>query len=277
VWEFHARGLSPQASYLFTPFPSHATWFRASRATVICFENAFRSGVTMSPILLRAICGLAFTILSAPTLAQGITPFDSSEALHFARVTREAKKAGYADPVVVGRGSGEMNTLFAVLATSKQTGVLLAMHSPGKGAASIAELERGSSPTDLGVTDVRFLRFLDSASLVDAAVLHEPQMLESSRRFETHHLLRRKGKALSTCCEFAGNATSSSAKNGQSVGTSSRIAIEKIASGPTLQFRITTVDLSLLQDPGVDTMRTVSRNETIKTYELPVTGPCREQ
>ena len=252
-------------------------WFPAFRGTVNCFENLFERGVTMSPILLRAICGVAFMFLSATALAQGITPFDSSEALHFARVAREAKKAGYADPVVVGRGSGEMNTLFAVLATSKQAGVLLAMHSPGKGAASIAELERGDNPADLGVTDVRFLRFLDSAALVDAAVLHEPPTLESSRRYETHHLLRRKGKALSACCEFAGNATSSSAKGGQSIGTSSRIAIEKTASGPTLQFRITTVDLSLLQDPGVDTMRTVSRNEIIKNYELPVTGPCREQ
>jgi hypothetical protein len=216
---------------------------------------------------------MLFLLAADAVLAQGITPFDSSEALHFSRVTREAKQAGYANPVVVGRGSEPMKALFAVLATKKQEGVLLAMLSPGSGATSICELERAATPVDIAVDDVRFLPFLENPALIDAAVLHKPFMLESSGSFETHHLMRRKGKALSACGEFAGSATSWSSKGMGSMGSSRRITVEKLPSEQNLLFRVTTVETTMEQAPGVDTARTLTRNESVKTYELPPKGP----
>ena len=226
---------------------------------------------TRIPILLT-VC---FTLAGTASRAQGISAVDSVEAARFATVLRETARAGYANPVVVARGANELNALFAVLATRAHKGVLLVLLSAGGGAASLAEVESGNTPADIGVRGVSFSPFLGVPDLLDAIVTHEPFMLESSRRFDTHHLLRCSGKMLTACCEFEGAAHSSSSKGMRSSGSTRSVTFEKLPSEKNLLVRVHTVDEETEQADRSAVPKTVSRNETVKDYEMPASGPCR--
>ena len=216
-------------------------------------------------------------IVAAPAAGQGISGSDPGETARFDAVVRAASRAGYAQPIVVGHGDSATGALFALLATRNGSGVLIALSEPaGTAPAQAAELERDRTPAQLGVRGIQFTVFLGDSDLYDVVVSHEPFMLETSRRFETHHVLRRRGARLESVCEFPGSAGSSSSKGMGSVTSSRRVSVERVAGGATLRFRVKTIDETTersRQDPPV----TTAHSESSKQYELTATGACHER
>lgn len=120
------------------------------------------------------------------------------------------------------------------------------------------ELEHDETPAAFGVRGVEFRAFLGSADLYDVVVSHAPFMLETSSRFDTHHVLRRRGTALEAACEFPGGSTSSSSKGIGSMSGTRRVAVERMPEGQT----------------GQQAPRTTSHAETSTTFALASAGMC---
>jgi hypothetical protein len=222
-----------------------------------------------------AALGTAFAL---PARGQGLSPTDEREAARFAAMVRAAEQAGYAQPVVVGHGDGAADALFVLLATREGHGVLIAQSEPaGGGRAQPVELERAPEPADLGVRGLRFAAFLGTPGLVDVVVGHEPFTLESSRRFETHHVLRRRGARLEAACEFPGDATSSASKGIGSITSTRRVTVARIAGGPAPGFRVTTTDETAEQANHQATPVSTARRVSSTSYDLPAAGVCVER
>ena len=213
-------------------------------------------------------------IVAAPATAQGISGSDPGETARFDAVVRAAARAGYSQPIVVGHGDSATDALFALLATRSGNGVLIALSEPrGTAPAQPVELERDRTPAQLGVRGIQFTVFLGDSDLYDIVVSHEPFMLETSRRFDTHHVLRRRGASLESVCEFPGNDVSSSSKGMGSVTSSRRVSVERVAGGAMLSFRVKTIDETTersRQDPPV----TTAHSESSRQFEFPATGAC---
>jgi hypothetical protein len=217
-------------------------------------------------------------IVAAPARGQGISAGDQREAARFDVIVRAATQAGYAQPIVVGHGDSTTDALFALLATRNGSGVLIAVSEPtGSAPAQPIELERDRTPAQLGIRGIQFTVFLGDSDLYDLVVNHEPFMLETSRRFETHHVLRRRGTRLESACEFPGSDASSSSKGMGSVSGSRRVTVERVSGGVTLRFLVRTVDETTERSSRQAAPVSTSHSESTKEYELPATGPCHER
>lgn len=216
-------------------------------------------------------------IVAAPARGQGISGSDPRETARFDAMVRAAARAGYAQPIVVGHGDSATDALFALLATRNGNGVLIALTEPtGSTPAQPAELERDRTPAQLGIRGIQFTVFLGDSDLYDLVVSHEPFMLETSRRFETHHVLRRRGTRLESVCEFPGNDGSSSSKGMGSVTSARRVSVERVSGGVTLRFLVRTIDETTEQSSNQAARVTTSHSESSKQYDLPATGACHE-
>ena len=204
---------------------------------------------------------------------QGLTPTDAKEASRFQAVVRASAQAGYLQPLVVAHGEGATDSLFVLLATREGKGVLIALLEPA-GSASVrpAELERDQTPAQLGIRGITFTRFLSASDVYDLVVGHDPFMLEMSRHFETHHVLRRQGTNLDLACEFPGSSTSSASKGIGSIGQTNRVTVERVPGGTPFRFFVKTVEERTEQSGNQ--AATSSRSETTKEYELPSSGAC---
>jgi hypothetical protein len=221
-------------------------------------------------------CALAGAMmLAAPARGQGLSAGDARESARFDAVVRAATQAGYANPLVVGHGDSASDALFALLATRSGGGVLIALLEPTATThAQPVEVERAQTPAGIGVRGIRFTVFLGDSSLTDLVVSHEPFMLETSRRFETHHLLRRSGTLLASVCDFPGSDGSSSSKGMGSITSSRHVTVERTSGGDRSRFLVRTVDETTEQAPHQAAVVTTARRESTREYYLPSTGAC---
>ena len=215
-------------------------------------------------------------LTAAPARGQGVSPADPREAARFEAVVRAATRAGYAQPMVVAHGVGDADSLFALLATRGDSGVLIVLREPaGPASAQPVELEHDRTPAQFGIRGIQFNVFLGRAGLTDVVVNHEPLTLEMSRQFETHHVLRRSGATIEPACQFPGSSTTSSSKGIGSVTGTRRVTVSQVSSGGPLRFRVTTVDETTEQS-GRQAATTTAHTETTRQFELPAAGACRE-
>ena len=223
-------------------------------------------------------CALASgMIVATPARGQGISASDQREAARFDAVVRAATKAGYAHPIVVGHGDSATDALFALLATRNGSGVLIALLEPtGATPAQPIELEHDQTPAQLGIRGIQFTVFLGDSGLYDLVVNREPFMLETSRRFETHHVLRRRGTRLESACEFPGNDGSSSSKGMGSLTSARRVSVERVSGGETFRFVVKTIDETTERSSQQTAPVSTSHQESSKQYDLPATGLCHE-
>ena len=224
-------------------------------------------------------CFLSCALFAAvPARGQGTSASDAREAARFDAIVRAATQAGYAQPLVVGHGDHATDALFALLATHEGTGVLVVLAEPtGRTHARPVELEHGETPAQLGIRGIDFTVFLGASDLFDVVVTHTPFMLETSRRFETHHVLRRRGTRLESVCEFPGTDVSSSSKGIGSITGARRVAVERVSRGATLGFTVTTVEETTEQSPGQAAPVITAHSESTRRFDLPATGVCRER
>jgi hypothetical protein len=217
-------------------------------------------------------------VAAVPMRGQSISPSDQGEAARFDAIVGAATRAGYTAPTVVGHGTGPTDALFALLATRNDSGVLIALSEPaGSGPAQPAELERDKTPAQLGVRGIQFNGFLGESGVYDVVVDHEPFMLETSRSFETHHVLRRGENGLETACAFPGNDTSSSSKGVGSITGTRRVTVERLSGGATLRFLVRTIDETTEQAPNQAAPVTTAHTESTRQYDLPAAGTCHER
>lgn len=183
--------------------------------------------------------------------------------------------SGFSRAVVIGHGAGPLDALFALSAVARdESGVLLVVLEPGGPAAHPVVVERAHTPADLGVHGVRFLPFLGTRDLVDVEVTHQPFMLETSRTFSTHHLLRRQGETLSLVCDLEGGSFSSFSKGIGSNTTTREVTITRVP-GTAMIFTVRVV-AKIVQQRDRASAPVVDSTISVKWYELPVVGPCRE-
>ncbi len=222
-------------------------------------------------IPLLVLCTLAPATIA---MAQGVSPVDQREAARFGAVRQAATRAGYANIVVVGHGEGAHDALFALTATRGDSGALVVVAQRGGRTVRPVELERAATPAALGLRGIDFDTFLGDSSLVDVGVTHEPFMLETSRRFATHHLVRQTAAGLSAVCEFPGEASSSTSKGIGSMRSDRRITVERLAGTGDLRFSDREVNQTTESSRGAAPVTTVQSDST-RAYILPATGMCR--
>jgi hypothetical protein len=238
----------------------------------------------MTPIRSCAHASMLLVLIRTVAGAQGMSPLNDAEKTRFERVTHAVEKAGYKAPMIVGHGQGTTGSLFVLLATRGDSGVLVVTADPGPMAvAKPIVLERDRDPAQLGVRGVRFDSFLGATGLFDVEVQHEPFQLESSRRFSTHHIVRGGKAGLVNACEFGGDMSSSASKGIGSITSTRRVTIAKAKDARPLTFdvMIFTFDVKFIDETierrNRETVPTVTaHNESRTRYELPESGSCRE-
>jgi hypothetical protein len=214
---------------------------------------------------------IAVAALAAPLGGQRTT-LDSARS---SRVIAGIRTGGYTRAVVIGHGAGSTDAMFVLSAVARdESGVLLVTLEPGGAATHPVVIERARMPADLGVHGVRIMPFLGSRELVDVEVTHQPFVLETSRTFTTHHLLRRQGEALSLVCDLDGGSSSSFSKGIGSNTTTREVTISRVP-GPALVFSVRVVARIVAQRDRASAP-TVDSTSSVKWYELPLVGPCRE-
>ena len=191
------------------------------------------------------------------------------------RVIAGIRGSGFSRAAVIGHGAGPLDALFALSAVARdESGVLLVVLEPGGSAAHPVVLERAHTPADLGVHGVRFLPFLGTRDLVDVEVTHQPFMLETGRTFTSHHLLRHQGETLSLVCDLEGGSFSSFSKGIGSNTTTREVTITRVP-GAAMIFTVRVV-AKIVQQRDRASAPVVDSTISVKWYELPVVGPCRE-
>jgi hypothetical protein len=214
---------------------------------------------------------VAGAVLANPLDAQRGT----SDSARSSRVIVAVANGGYARALVIGHGSGATDALFALSAVARDaSGVLLVALEPGGPASHTVVVERARTPADLGVHGVRFTPFLGTRDLIDVEVTHQPFLLETSRTFTTHHLLRRQGDALTLVCDLDGGSFSSYSKGIGSNTTTREVTITRVP-GTAVIFSVRVV-AKITQQRDRESVPTVDSTTSVKWYELPVVGPCRE-
>jgi hypothetical protein len=214
---------------------------------------------------------LAGAVLATPLHGQRGTP-DSAQS---SRVIAGIRGSGFSRAMVIGHGAGPLDALFALSAVARDaSGVLLVMLEPGGPATHPVVVERARTPADLGVHGVRFSPFLGTRDLIDVEITHQPFMLETSRTFISHHLLRRQGDALSLVCDLDGGSYSSFSKGIGSNTTTREVTITRVP-GTALIFTVRVV-AKIVQQRDRASAPVVDSTISVKWYELPVVGPCRE-
>jgi hypothetical protein len=214
---------------------------------------------------------VAGTMLTARLDGQRAT----SDSARFSRVIVGIENSGYTRALAINHGSGSTDALFAISAVARdESGVLLVTLEPGGPASHPVVVERARTPADLGVQRIQFTPFLGTRDLVDVEVTHQPFLLETSRTFTTHHLLRRQGEALSLVCDLEGGSFSSFSKGIGSNTTTRDVTITRVP-GTALVFSVRVV-AKIVQQRNRESAATVDSTTSVKWYELPVVGPCRE-
>jgi len=199
----------------------------------------------------------------------------ASDSARSSRVIAGIRGNGFSSAVVIGHGAGPLEGLFALTAVARdESGVLLVMPEPGGSAAHPVVVERAHTPADLGVHGVRFSPFLGTRDLVDVEVTHQPFMLETSRTFTSHHLLRRQGEALSLVCDLEGGSFSSFSKGIGSNTTTREVTITRVPGAPLI-FTVRVV-AKIVQQRDRASAPVIDSTVSVKWYELPVVGSCRE-
>ena len=224
-------------------------------------------------------CVLVLASAFMPSFAgngQGVTPLDSAEAHRFTFVLRAAEKAGYKQGSVVAHGARSYDRFFAILATHAKEGVLALMSEQNGKTAGPVVLERAENPVQIGVRGVQFGSFLDLGDFTDVTVSHEPYMLETSHRFDTHHLVRLRGEGMAAVCEFAGNSVSSSSKGMRSMSNSRQVSFQRVRKSKAVVFTVRTIDETTETRPDRKDSTITSHTETVKKYELSASGACKE-
>jgi hypothetical protein len=220
---------------------------------------------------------VAFLVFGTLASAQMLSPIDKKEADRFQAVVRATGQAGFTSPVVVGHGVGTTDAFFALLAGEQGKGALVIVREPTAGkAVRPVVLERDETPANLGIRGIEFAPFLGRADLLDVLVGHEPMMLETSRRFESHHVLRLGPDGPALACQFSGGSKSSGSKGIGAVIDERVVTVKGIAGASPLRFDVLAVGTTTRKAgrPGVPDE--VSKTEETKHYEMPSSGLCRE-
>ena len=202
-------------------------------------------------------------VAAATACAQIVTPGDPREKARFDAVTRAMEQAGYRAPGVVGYAAD----LFAVLASREGRGVVAIAAEGTRPAVAIEEAE---TPAAIGVRGVRFEPFLDDATLIDIIVDHEPYRLESSHRFERHHILRRTAAGIEPACDFDGASRSGYAKGPRSVATVRTVTVQRAGAG---RFDVTSAE-ETSERTGGGAPTVTDRKEVVTRYRLGESGSC---
>lgn len=218
--------------------------------------------------------GIALLATRVALHGQGLSPNDAREGARFARVASAVSNAGFRNPVVVGHGTGQGDALFTLLATRRDTGVLVAVLDPGSATARPVLLEHAHTPADLGVRGVQFTRFLGTRDLYDVEINHQPFTLETSHTFSTHHILRLQGDALVLVCDLDGGSSSSYSKGIGSNTTTRDVTIARLP-GAAVVFSVR-VTAKTVQRRGGEVATATDSSENVKWYEIPPVGTCRE-
>ena len=112
--------------------------------------------------------------------------------------------------------------------------------------------------------------------LYDLVVTHEPFSLEAKTRFDTHYFLRRQNGNLEMACEFPGDATVSSSQGAGAISTTRRITIERVPRAAPFTFAVQAVESVTTQNRQDGPISTTTI-KSVKQYELPAAGMCRER
>ncbi len=123
---------------------------------------------------------------------------------------------------------------------------------------------------------IEFGAFLQRSDYLDVVVNHEPFMLETSRRFESHHVLRHHGASLEPACQFDGNATSSSSKGIGSMTSTRRVTAAPVGTGTPFRFDVATIDETTESSGPRAAPAVTSHTQAVAHYEVPATGTCPE-
>lgn len=218
---------------------------------------------------------LALMLPAGSGRAQAVSPGPSGEAVRFDRVVKAVNGVGYSHASVVGHGAGTADALFALLATTRgDSGVLLVTMQPGRSAAHPVVLERARTPSDLGVRGVQVAPFLGTRDLYDIEVNHQPFGLETSHTYSTHHVIRQHAEVISLVCALDGSSSSSYSKGIGGNPTTRDVTIVRVP-GIALTFSVRIVAKSV-ERRAREAAPTVDSTESVKWYELPAVGTCRE-
>ena len=198
----------------------------------------------------------------------------SPDSARVSRIVVAVQRAGYANAAVIGHGGGATDALFVLRAVHGDSAVLVATLDPGRAAARPVVLERARTAADLGVRDVSIAPFLGARDLYDVAVNHQPFRLETNHTYSTHHVLRQQVDALSLACDLDGGSSSSYSK-GIGSNTTTRTATIAKLPGTGLVFSVRIVARTVQRRDSQATPSADS-SESVRWYELPLVGPCRE-
>lgn len=213
---------------------------------------------------------VAAAALATPLGGQGGT----SDSARSSRVVAGIRNSGYTRGVVISHGAGAADALFALSAVARdESGVLLVTLEPVPASHPVV-VERARTPADLGVRGVRFAPFLGTRDLIDVEVTHQPFLLETSRTYTMHHLIRRQGDTVSLVCDLEGGSVSSFSKGIGSNATTREVTITRVP-GSVLIFSVRVV-AKIVQQRNRATAPTVDSTTSVQWYELPIVGPCRE-
>ena len=227
-------------------------------------------------------CGYALIVLVVMTVravAQSASPTDSTEVRRFDAMKLAVSSAGYTEPGIVAHGDSAFDSFFVLLATRRNKGILvLATERKNRFPVHPVELESAATPSELGIRGIRISWFDGFPNMLDVCVTHEPFMLETSSRFDTHHLVRIRGSALEVACEFPGDAISSTSKGMRSVTRARAVTIRRQEDANPPVFTVTTVSEELEREGSATARpRVLSHNERTRTFEVPPAGPCSER
>lgn len=224
------------------------------------------------PLLLRS----RVLVVTAAAMAGPLTGQSSpSDSAVMGRITRRLLESGFSHPRLFANGAGLSATVYAVTASARgDSGVLLVTLDQGSAASRPIVVERAATPADLGIRSVEIGTFLATRNLLDITVLHQPFMLETSRTFTTHHVIRQQAETLTGVCDLEGGSSSSYSKGIGSHLSTRDVAIARLP-GSAVRFSVRITAKTVDRQDGNSAAK-VDSTTTVRWYEIPPVGICRE-
>ena len=227
----------------------------------LCASTLLRSRAL---VVAAAVCAGPLTGQSSP-----------SDSAVLGRIARRLLESGFSRPLLVARGAGPTAAVYALTALARgDSGVLLLALDAGSAGSRPIVSERAATRADLGIRSVEIGAFLGTRNLLDVAVLHQPFLLETSRTFLTHHVIRQQAETLTGVCDLEGGSSSSYSKGIGSNTATRDVAIARVpGSAVRFSVRVTT---KTIDRPSGDARSSVDSSTSVRWYEIPPVGICRE-
>lgn len=213
-----------------------------------------------------------FVLMATVAFAQSYSQYDSTQSANFTKICSDISSMGYKNPVIVGYGDSTAKDIYVLLANKKNKGVLIAVTVVnGKTSKRPIVLAQDKTPEDIGEIDLKISRFFDVADVYDIEVNYHPYTLNSTLKYNKHHLVRFKGSNSEKICEFLGTSISTYSNGIKSISYSRQVSIEKVPAEDAFKFKVIAIEKNSEQNYSKEPIL-ISQNEDVKEYKLSATG-----